>query len=722
MAKEAKYKLQGDAPLRDPKDDLLGHAKFAKDLAESIIGLKPPEDRSFVYGLYGKWGAGKSTVLNFAEHYINKSNQKNGKSKIVVFKFNPWMFSGSENLTRVYFEQLHVRLNKEGKFWKRVSQKIAQLSMVAAPVVGEILIPSSGVLITGVAKNGSPADRQEKSDQDLHHAKESIADALRNQDDKILVIIDDLDRLFKKEIRQIIRVIKAVCDFPNIIYLIACDSEKVASALSDKKEEVDDGYDYLEKIVQLSYNLPNPDWARLYNLFFENLDSIFGHGNHYDDKDLIQLSSWMSNDFRMGFGQCLKNFRNVKALINSIVACYPLVRGEAHIKDFVEVQALRVFYQQAYQWVGNNKNLFTGSADPLLGGDEQKQRERKMKLYEPLHQLFSENETGKRDVCQALIKRLFPEYKKAFRSHVGSDVQKWNSEHRICSPEWFDLYFRLSIPEGAFGFKEIRDIVALADRPTELKDKLSSLIKEGRHRKFLQELKTHPEEEIPTPKIQPLLQAILDSSSEELEKVPTDGKHDPISEWNGILGNVQLVLNRFIERLDSEEERFHLLKTIFGNSESISIVVMLAYHVLSAEDNEDNIVTPSHAREIESLLLDRIRESANNNCLPHTPFFISILHHPWQKWGTEREVREYVAKLTTSDKGILLFLIGHRGSGDRLESIEKLMGGKHMLEKLVGKARIILAENDQLTQFEREVLQALIDQKDNSENYRRYHN
>lgn len=67
-------------------------------LAKSIIGLSANE--GFVYSIYGPWGSGKSTVINFVEHYLREHNKK-ADNKNVVFKFNPWMFSGSENLTHI---------------------------------------------------------------------------------------------------------------------------------------------------------------------------------------------------------------------------------------------------------------------------------------------------------------------------------------------------------------------------------------------------------------------------------------------------------------------------------------------------------------------------------------------------------------------------------------------------------------------------------------------
>ena len=89
-----------------------------------------------------------------------------------------------------------------------------------------------------------------KGDNTLIEKKEILNNKLLKYKGKIIVFIDDIDRLNKSEIRLLIQLIKAVCDFPNIIYVLSFDKSIVSSALSD--EQSLDGNAYLEKIIQLS--------------------------------------------------------------------------------------------------------------------------------------------------------------------------------------------------------------------------------------------------------------------------------------------------------------------------------------------------------------------------------------------------------------------------------------------------------------------------------------
>ena len=102
--------LSADNPLIDPKDDGLGYAPFARNLAESICKMAPPQ--GFVMAVYAPWGSGKSTLLNFIIHYLE---QKPENEQPIIVPFNPWWFSGQEDLTKRFFDQLQAVLSDKLK-------------------------------------------------------------------------------------------------------------------------------------------------------------------------------------------------------------------------------------------------------------------------------------------------------------------------------------------------------------------------------------------------------------------------------------------------------------------------------------------------------------------------------------------------------------------------------------------------------------------------------
>jgi KAP family P-loop domain len=81
-----------DKPLEDPAADRFGRMRFAERVAETVSARGG--SASLVIGIYGRWGSGKTTVLNF----INRSLSTH--EDLLVESFNPWLFSSTEQLLR----------------------------------------------------------------------------------------------------------------------------------------------------------------------------------------------------------------------------------------------------------------------------------------------------------------------------------------------------------------------------------------------------------------------------------------------------------------------------------------------------------------------------------------------------------------------------------------------------------------------------------------------
>jgi predicted KAP-like P-loop ATPase len=112
--------LSADRALVDPAEDRLGYAPFAKQLARSLLRGCPAD--GLVVALYGAWGTGKSTALNFVLHY---AEQDPDADQPVIVRFNPWWFAGHEDLVRRFFSQFEAALFK-WKARKRASPQEAQ--------------------------------------------------------------------------------------------------------------------------------------------------------------------------------------------------------------------------------------------------------------------------------------------------------------------------------------------------------------------------------------------------------------------------------------------------------------------------------------------------------------------------------------------------------------------------------------------------------------------
>ncbi|MGK7929585.1 MAG: P-loop NTPase fold protein [Spirulina sp.] len=242
--------LSADNPLTDPDGDRLGYAPFAKNLADSICKMSPPD--GFVMAVYAPWGSGKSTLLNFIVHYLDQEPED---IKPLIFRFNPWWFSGQEELTRQFFSEFIAFLQEEWQnLFDSLKSPLNDLAEIASKIpVGFDLIP----FVKEVKVSGEAAKRIFGRDKTVYKLKKEIEKRLTEEDKRILVVIDDIDRLEPEEIRQLFRLLKAVANFPNTVYFLSFDKGVVIKNLEAIQRV--SGEDYLEKIVQVPFELPLPD-------------------------------------------------------------------------------------------------------------------------------------------------------------------------------------------------------------------------------------------------------------------------------------------------------------------------------------------------------------------------------------------------------------------------------------------------------------------------------
>lgn len=252
--------LAADTPATE---DQLGFTPHAQSLAATIL-KDLPKDQSFVIGIEGEWGEGKSSFIHFLKQAFPQGETDPLRPTLV--EFNPWWFEGSDQLLRHFFDELLGQIDWSHRLRDSVRTKLNLLGS-AGVRVGKVLQacsigcvePATIAAVAAFGKSietGAGAIHSNSQPKSFHRLRGNAANALKTLQFKTIVFIDDLDRLPASEICELFRVIKAVADLPNIVYVIAYDRAIVASALDQVRKGR--GESYLEKIIQLPYRLPKP--------------------------------------------------------------------------------------------------------------------------------------------------------------------------------------------------------------------------------------------------------------------------------------------------------------------------------------------------------------------------------------------------------------------------------------------------------------------------------
>ena len=426
------FNVGSDLPQTDPANDAFGYAPFARKIADVI--QRTPTPQGLVMAIDGEWGAGKSSVLNFIKYYLNEASCN---QKPIIVDFNPWWFRDSDDLAGQFLNIFSAQLAKESERFKKIRNLLSDYSDAIGQVAA-IFDPSGKILTTLLGK----LKGDKKSVPAL---KKELSRLLKDADQRILFVVDDIDRLSPNEIRELFKVIKALADFPNTIYLLSFD-RKVVSASLNKSLSVD-GESYLEKIIQLQLTLPTINKYKLRNYFIEELNKILSSKKSPE----IDEHYWGTIYFE-GLDYYIKKPRDVVRFINSFKMLYPSIVGEVNPVDFIALEFIRLFENHIYLLIRDNKEFFVGNETP----NHRKQLE--TGFHEGWLSSISES---KREHIKRLIQKIFPKFTKLTSSALDFTINSLGSisignSNRLYKEHSFDVYFQFAVPEDLLSQAEFR--------------------------------------------------------------------------------------------------------------------------------------------------------------------------------------------------------------------------------------------------------------------------
>ena len=454
--------FMSDVAIAKPEDDRLGRTAFAKRLASAMLSWQ--QEDSIVIGLFGPWGSGKTSVVKIALSFLDSATSDSKKEIApIVVKFNPWHFSDQGHLLGLFFGELLQVIRKGApQTFKTLKKKLGRL--------GEVLSSAGDVpVVGGYAKLGAGIAKALAQEASLTELRREADNVFRDLGRRVIVVMDDVDRLTQQEIRQLFQIIKLNADFPNTVYLIAADRSVVERSLDPEQGGL--GRAYLEKIVQVGFDLPLADPAHVSSV-------LEGHLRQAGvPVDTLQYG----NLYYSGFRQLFTTLRDVKRFAGALHFTLSMVADEVDVVDFLGVEALRVFLPEVYSAIAQNKELFVSPSDSASQGGQQSE-ERKRAINEIL-MLAGQKQEVARGICW----RLFPQVRGLFNNvSYGREWQsRWRQERRICSEEVFDTYFLLGTRAGDVSRAEVTEIIAAASDPARLAELLDKHVKDGRYPRLL---------------------------------------------------------------------------------------------------------------------------------------------------------------------------------------------------------------------------------------------
>ena len=297
-----------DKPVGSLAEESLGVRDYMEALSNFIETCETP----MTIAIQADWGAGKTSMMNLVKERLSEKNKK-----IETIWFNTWQFSQfdmGDDLPISLLSQFVKRLGGEDS--AEVVKKLAGLTKKAGGMLAKVALGSAaGELIEGGGKvvdslfenNLDVSEQIVKLKQDIESIVEKKID--KDGNDRVVVFIDDLDRLVPEKAVELLEVMKLFLDIPRCVFVLAVDYNVVIKGLEKKfGSSVDDlkGKSFFDKIIQLPFNLPVAQYD--VSKYFKELL----HGKFEYKEDDIETFVRLANS-SVGF-----NPRSMKRLFNSL--------------------------------------------------------------------------------------------------------------------------------------------------------------------------------------------------------------------------------------------------------------------------------------------------------------------------------------------------------------------------------------------------------------------
>ncbi|MDO4668166.1 MAG: P-loop NTPase fold protein [Streptococcus sp.] len=229
-------------------EDKLGIEVYTKGLAEFILNCETP----LTIAIQGDWGSGKSSIMSQAGKYIKDTNVK-------ILNFNTWQYSQfnmdqflAVSLITDLLTELNVIANKNSKL-KNIfkNSKNAITGILECADLSSFFLDTDK-LVALINRNKNIAELKSIFENAIQESLE------KTETDRVVIFIDDLDRLAPKKAVELMEILKLFLDCVGCVFVLAIDYDVVVSGVREKYANVGEGKEkvFFDKLIQVPFSVP----------------------------------------------------------------------------------------------------------------------------------------------------------------------------------------------------------------------------------------------------------------------------------------------------------------------------------------------------------------------------------------------------------------------------------------------------------------------------------
>ena len=243
-----------DVPCTSLEDDTLGIEKYVRGLEQFVLCCPTPMS----IALQGDWGTGKTSFLQSMKSDFEKENKN-----IKTVYFNTWQYSQfkmSDDLYSSFISNIVTALGEGSEAQEGIKEVVQSVLKISKFFAKNYIKEKVNIDINAIEKE--LISREMERVQTVHSLKEQFAkivDKAKGEDGRVVIFVDDLDRLNPEIAVELLEVMKLFMDVPSCVFVLAIDYEVVVSGVRkkfgrDMSEEK--CRSFFDKIIQLPFRMP----------------------------------------------------------------------------------------------------------------------------------------------------------------------------------------------------------------------------------------------------------------------------------------------------------------------------------------------------------------------------------------------------------------------------------------------------------------------------------
>lgn len=581
-----------DEPIKSIESDKYSRADFAQNIARALLNLD--RDKSFVVALYAEWGYGKTSMLNMVQ------NELKTDPDAIIIKLEPWSYVTEKALAASLFYEISKKLSKDQEgcakalslIWSWTRKFGAQLREsllgTATPLV-KTMNATAGAAMTSI---GKMSDLLASTDS-YNRIRTSIEHAIRDSNKRVIVVIDDIDRLDPDAMLSSFKLIRSVANIRGITYLLAFDEQIVSTSISKKLPDGIGGRDYIEKIVQIPIHLPLIEVEELLNQLNDGILDIFKDNRLAitdDERNEIAEFCWLL----LGY---FDTPRKVTRCLNALRFSIPLLADKTNTADATRIELLRATRPDLHDKIKMNRNILTQHASSMSQEDSEK-------LEQYLNEVFIGDE---RTIVQTLFPNVIDQRNNFFASPVPT-AQQQRQQKRICAPEYVGRYFSYSV--GKNDIPEDLVSAALQQQGPSQQD-FQNLFSSYPHDEVIREIRDRIEHISDVPDF--CIQLVL--GAEQAEGA-FDAPGLTFATINKVLHLVEEILQKHHIDPTQSQAVFETIAKKCHHLETLTYLIRLAKAIFENPDPAKQTLSPDNYDNFKRLILEILDQSMAKKALP----------------------------------------------------------------------------------------------------------